>query len=398
MKNLYNRLYRNKALRRPKYIIILILLVCSVTTFAQNSDDEFPELEPLSVDNIADIERIASFETDMPSFTSQISPDGEVMLLLSFSDARFQLWDIPEQEIITDVSFDPDIVVFTIFFSPDSRYFAFSTNDFVRAWDTQTGEVAWSIRSIQGVLRYFAFSPDGETLAYASSGIVENEDDEYVVLWDIEQESEIVRFNHPDVNLFRFSPDGRFLATASTFRGSVYLWDLESAELEDLTPTIVRPESDTSILTFAFAVDNLLVYEISAGSGDRVTVWDAEANQEYAGQIVPERGLPFVAGGRVLGALNNRDMLLFDVVSGSYFTVVPDVMFITLTRDESVIISTTDRESVTFQQLRFGETISTIDCEALCSVSVSDGGKVLAISNFFDEGNRIDIYGVPTNT
>jgi len=248
---------------------------------------------------------------------------------------------------------------------------------------------------MQGVLRFFAFSPDSKTLVYASSGLIENDDDEYIVLWDIQEESEVARFNHPDVNLFHFSPDGRFLATASTFRGSIYLWDLESGDFEDLMPTIVRPESDISILTFAFAAENLLTYEISAASGDRVTVWDAEANQEYEGEIVPERGLPLVPGGRVLGALDNQNMLLFDVLSGAYYTVVPDIQYIALTRDESVIISTSDRESITFQQLRFG--ISTIDCEAICSVSVSGNGRALAISNFFDDGNRIDIYGVPTD-
>ena len=112
-----------------------------------------------------------------------------------------------------------------------------------------------------------AFSPDGKYLATASS-------DDTGRLWDGTTGREVARLNHDDqVSAVAFSPDGKYLATAS--------WD-KTARVWDGTTgrEIARLNHDDAVNTVAFSPDGKYIATASADFTGRL--WDGSTGREIA--------------------------------------------------------------------------------------------------------------------
>ncbi len=69
-----------------------------------------------------------------------------------------------------------------------------------------------------GIVRWVAFSPDGQWLATAS-------DEKFARIWEAATGREVARMTHEGfVNHVAFSPDGRWVATASD-DGTARVWE-----------------------------------------------------------------------------------------------------------------------------------------------------------------------------
>ena len=112
-----------------------------------------------------------------------------------------------------------------------------------------------------------AFSPDGKWLATASR-------DNTARVWEAATGKELARLNHDDVvQAVAFSPDGQWLATASS-DNTARVWDAATGQ------ELARLNHDYVVTAVAFSPDGKW---LATASGDNTArVWDAATGQEIA--------------------------------------------------------------------------------------------------------------------
>ncbi|MEH1833594.1 MAG: caspase family protein, partial [Nostoc sp.] len=113
----------------------------------------------------------------------------------------------------------------SVAFSPDGKTIASASSDnTVKVWDAATAKEITTFKEHSSAVNSVAFSPDGKTIASASS-------DNTVKVWDAATAKEITTFKgHSDaVRGVAFSPDGKTIASASS-DNTVKVWDAATAK------------------------------------------------------------------------------------------------------------------------------------------------------------------------
>jgi WD40 repeat protein len=238
------------------------------------------------------------------------SPDGKAFAGIStFVDQNgdgcwggpIRLWDVETGQeratLLNNQTRLPDIA-----FSPNSNLLATEDGDGeLILWDVKSG-IEWArfqISKVAGISHWrpnFAFSPDGQTLAF------ENRGGSGVTLWDLTGNRE--RFHLPGGSRpILFSRDSRTLATA--FGQSIRFWDVATGEANETTHgQPVDPVSE-AFAPVAFSPDGrffataspkleatnpqsrqVILWDVS--SGEEIIVWDAEEEVRYALSFSPD--------------------------------------------------------------------------------------------------------------
>ena len=101
-----------------------------------------------------------------------------------------------------------------------SRIASASPDGDVPVWDSETGELLFTLRGHTGKVTGVAFSPDGLRLVTGGG-------DETIKVWDARQGEELLtlRGHQGAVASVAFSPDGRYIASCSSSPEQVRLWD-----------------------------------------------------------------------------------------------------------------------------------------------------------------------------
>src|SRR3954468_5141432 len=148
-----------------------------------------------------------------------LSPDGRTVAANS-RDGKVRIWSLPGGRLRhTFTGYDSGEVAV---FSPDggtlAAAFARGADGMIGLLDPDTGRKLRTITVHGGSVRGMAFSPDGRTVAAATSTTVR--------VWDMATGRKLGGFTgHPDPEAVAFGPDGRTVAAVG-FDGLVRVWDV----------------------------------------------------------------------------------------------------------------------------------------------------------------------------
>jgi RNA polymerase sigma factor (sigma-70 family) len=209
--------------------------------------------------------------------SAAFTPDGQTLVTACYRN-RVCRWDVVRGELRK--SFDlPLREGRTACLSPDGSTLAIAPpwpaphpGDTDSLWDTETGERRGTLASERGPSDYgLAFSPDGKTLATASTeaggGRVA------ISLWKVETAERITRFQVPARAAFvlTFAPDGKTLLSSGP-EPRVRLWDTATGE-----QLLGETGHEGAISSLSFTPDGRTL--VSGADDGTLRVWDAAAGQ-----------------------------------------------------------------------------------------------------------------------
>jgi eukaryotic-like serine/threonine-protein kinase len=190
------------------------------------------------------------------------SSDGKQLATASV-DGTVKLWDVGTgQEKLSLVGHTENVNC--VCFSPDGLSLATaSTDQSVRLWDSLTGQEKRALRGHATQVTGVCFSPDGKRLASCGA--------RSVCIWSPETGAALLSFpvSTSGANSVRFSPNGDFLATASSDQ-SLTVWDAGSGQ-----PFLTLRGHSAQVVNACFSPDgNCLA---SVGNDRTVRTWDLSA-------------------------------------------------------------------------------------------------------------------------
>ena len=274
------------------------------------------------------------------------SPDGNIIASAS-DNAAVRLWDAETGEVVwlphawSYVNFFnvPEGFAYGVTFSPDGGTLAirgwYST---IHLWDMDTGSLETSsihiskgrfIRIIPDADssprtlidhspvsgKEIVFSPDGTILAASGESLAESGGwGGTIVLRDTKTGNSLRTFTLPTtVETMAFSPDGTVLALGSRGDGTLYLWDLETDELQTLG------KHEHYIKSVAFSPDGTLI--ASAGYHDHsVHLWDVKTGSLLhtlrVDYLLGSKSVAFSPDSTMIASTDDEDTVLWDVKTG----------------------------------------------------------------------------------
>jgi WD40 repeat protein len=207
---------------------------------------------------------------------AEFSPDGRLIVTAS-QDKTARIWDAATGQPATPTLQHAGKVWWATF-SPDGRLVATACEDHTaRIWDAHTGEPAGLPLQHSEEVTYVAFSPDGQRLVTASGesffrimdGFKDRPGEARV--WDVATGKPLTPPMQHKLGVFQavFSPDGRYVATASRDK-TARVWDANTGK--PVTPSL--PHNDL-VFHVAFTPDGRHLATASFDNAARI--WDVGA-------------------------------------------------------------------------------------------------------------------------
>jgi serine/threonine protein kinase/WD40 repeat protein len=215
-------------------------------------------------------------------------------------------------------------------FSPDGKLFATHAPPVegepivARVWEVATGRAVTPPLTSPTYIHAVQFSPDGKVLAIGSVGAT--------LLYDVPAARLLAALpQEGPVTRLLFSPDGKYLATASRSgwtnqRPGVRLWDLASQQavgeyILTMPAALIHghPPADAALPYFSAAGDRLITVEPADG---RVRAWDVRTGRAAGPPRQLHPGLSFERaafrsdGARLLTGYANGDVRAWDLATG----------------------------------------------------------------------------------
>jgi WD40 repeat protein/class 3 adenylate cyclase/predicted Ser/Thr protein kinase/energy-coupling factor transporter ATP-binding protein EcfA2 len=200
-------------------------------------------------------------------------------------------------------------------FAPDGRIFVTVALDGARVWDTASHRpLGAPLGTRGGGWQSADFSPDGSTLAIAGK-------DGKVELWALagrRMKSELVSPTGAQLQMIRYSPDGRVIVAGAQEDSRVAMWDVGTGTLMG-KPFAVKPPETGGTHWMAFSPDSNLV--VFPGATGTVGVWSVEKRRPVGpslvvGETTVEAGVFTVDGRELIVGDDTGSVTIMDVGSG----------------------------------------------------------------------------------
>ncbi len=204
------------------------------------------------------------------------SPDGELIATASW-DGTAKIWDATNgQDLFTLAGHTHRI--YKVNFSPDGTQLVTASEDgTAKVWDAVSGQEVLTLSGHTGTIQGGAFSPDGKFIATASW-------DHTVKVWDAMTGQELFSLSKDtELTDVAFSPDGKRLA-ASGNDGTATVWDVSAALNTGISASEGRVLYTLSghtalVARIAFSPDGR--YLATASFDGTAKVWDAASGQAW---------------------------------------------------------------------------------------------------------------------
>ncbi|MDJ0756305.1 MAG: WD40 repeat domain-containing protein [Ardenticatenaceae bacterium] len=319
-----------------------------------------------------------------------LSPDGTMAALAV--TGRIYLYSIPD---LTQIGYlvSPSEEFGTIAFSPDGQFLAAGSDDrTVRVWDVTSQTLIHELSDHNGSTCDILFSPDGQTVAAATSGSV--------YFWNVADgtQNQVIEAGSWPNNPIAFSPDGQLLAlTRNTLE--VELWDRQKKQL---IHTLEGPEA--MILELAFTPDGRAVSSFSTDGIARYWAVDSGDPLKAIEGFVPAFLYDIAAfspDGQTITSVSARGQVVIretaagKILHESNFGVVPgdppiefDWRQIAYASDGQTVATIADGPALHLWDIQTGSLINSVDVAPLLlrlsasirEVDVSADGNILAVA------------------
>jgi WD40 repeat protein/DNA-binding SARP family transcriptional activator len=208
------------------------------------------------------------------------SPDGTRVMASDEGNSVVKIWDLGQTGDAEWANLPPPDAV-QVEFMPDGRRLVSSgiEDSTVTMWDLQTGRLVQSLGPAPDAFWFKSIdvSPDGTSIALGGGSEPTAPGGESAVrVWDTSTGAEVFRVGHElDVNEVNFSPDGRYVVTAS-YDGT--------AKIVDRSGSVIRVLREPGFYLYAarFSTDGRLVATVAVSDDPdvpHVTIWDWERNE-----------------------------------------------------------------------------------------------------------------------
>ena len=296
------------------------------------------------------------------------SPDGKTFVTVDGVYDIVKVWDIDTGNTI-DLG---HVELAPISFSIDSTMLATGGTRGVKLWDVNTGDNLANIAiEPRSRVRLVSFSPDRETLAYRVTG------EKFTRLWDVTTQTQTGIIENPSVEYWAFSPDGKTLASAAG--RIITLWDVVTGQpvatleghLDKIDSVIYSPDGNTLA---------------STSWDDTVRLWDIATKQNIEIFEGDSRYVAFSPDGTLLVFHKlNVGVKVWNRMTRTMATIDEDYFMAFLPDSSMMLLRSYSRrgETISVWDAKTSTFITTLDSgifERLKQPIFSPDGKTLAIT------------------